>query len=175
MDDALKSTQSASPVKVSQAFGEIAWLISQSKLHHDLRVADLGWFVMPPILHRQFHLFRDGERPVGVALWAMVNDAVEQKIIDGFDMSGSRMSDADWISGDQLWLVDLIAPFSTVENRHREVMFGDLISGRFSGQSFKMVRVDLGSGSKDVVTVPADAGERLTQELRQNLAGGSAK
>jgi cytolysin-activating lysine-acyltransferase len=49
--------------------GEMTWLLSQSPLHNVLQLKDLEWLVMPALIHEQFYLFRDGDKPVGLALW----------------------------------------------------------------------------------------------------------
>jgi cytolysin-activating lysine-acyltransferase len=62
---------------------------------------------MTPILLRQLRVFYAPDRPIGVALWAFVNDVVEERLKSGH----ARLAPADWKSGDKLWLVDIVAPF----------------------------------------------------------------
>jgi len=159
----------AGGVTVSQALGEITWLLSQSPLHRAIQVADLGWLVMPAIVRRQFHLFRDGERPVGVALWALVNENAARKIRHGVFKPENQLQDADWSSGDTLWLVDLVAPFASPQNRHREIMFGDLVTGVFAGRHFYTQQFDPASGQQRVVEVTADTSARLVADLKRHL------
>lgn len=160
-----RTPDSGAPVTASQAFGEVVWLISQSRLHRDVKISSLSWLVMPAIARKQFHLFRDAGQPVGVALWASVDATVEQKLLDGLFVPGNELTTADWSSGDRLWLVDLVAPFATSANRHREIMFGDLLAGRLKGRAFKMHQADPVTGKSHVVEVPADAGARLSDAL----------
>lgn len=40
-------------------------------------ISDLEWFVMPPILLRQFRLFYAQDRPIGVLLLGHLNEEVE--------------------------------------------------------------------------------------------------
>src|SRR4051812_11769171 len=61
----------AGPKPVAQVLGGIAWLMRQSPRHKALTLGDLEWLVMPAILLRQFRIFYQGDRPVGVALWAL--------------------------------------------------------------------------------------------------------
>ena len=44
---------------VSQLFGEIVWLFSQSPKHKNFFVSDLEWLVMTPVLLRQFRVSGD--------------------------------------------------------------------------------------------------------------------
>ena len=58
---------------VSHLLGEITWLMTQSPLHKAMQIGDIEWLAMPALIHRQFYIFRDGDRPVGLALWAKCN------------------------------------------------------------------------------------------------------
>ena len=157
------------PVNVSDALGQIVWLLSQSPLHKHLKIADLEWSIMPAILNEQFRIFSFGplpglqdvdpssflpgvtaeglqRMPLGVALWANLNDRGEAKLD-----RGERLDAADWNAGDRLWLVELISPFATPENKLSEVMFADLVGGPFKGKPFSLHRTDLKTGVKQRV------------------------
>src|SRR3979490_123569 len=87
--------QTAPPPKtVAQVLGEITWLMTQSPRHKAIPLGDLEWLVMPALLLRQFRIFYQGEQPVGVALWALVDDLVAKRID-----AGARR------------IVELVAPF----------------------------------------------------------------
>lgn len=150
---------------VSHLLGEMTWLLSQSPLHRGLRIADLEWLVMPVLVNRQFYLFRDGERPVGLALWARCNAAAAAKLERGLVEPGNQLTLEDWTSGDEVWLVDLVAPFATNQNRQRELMFADLVSGPLRDQAFRFHRTDPNTGKRAVETVDADTGSRLQAAL----------
>ena len=145
---------------VSHFFGEIVWLLTQSRLHRALRIGDLEWLAMPALLHEQFYLFRDGERPIGLAMWAKCDAAAAAKLERGMIEPENRLTLEEWTSGDQIWLVDLIAPFANDENRHREWMMADLVTGPLAGKAFRFHQVD-DSGTRIVQTVDAEAAERL--------------
>jgi cytolysin-activating lysine-acyltransferase len=153
---------------VSHIFGEMVWLMTQSARHAGLPTRELAWQLMPAIANRQFHLFHEGERPFGVALWAMLDEANEQKLIGG-TFHPPYADAADWQSGDRCWLIDLVAPFADDTNKQADVMFGDLVTGVFKGQPFKMLRVDPASGERQVVAIDGDLGERLSDHLREVL------
>lgn len=157
------------PVTVSHIFGEIVWLLSQSPRHADFTAVEMNWLLMPPILRRQFHIFREGEHPIGAAIWAMLDDAGEQKVMKGLRETGAKLEDAEWTAGDRLWLIELIAPFATVENRHAELMMADLITGPFSKRAFKMLSTNPDSGESQVVSIPSDMGERLVQNTLEKM------
>jgi cytolysin-activating lysine-acyltransferase len=102
------SEPAALPSKtVSQVLGEITWLMTQSPRHKAIPLGDLEWLLMPAILLRQFRIFYKGERPVGVALWALADDLVARRIDDG----DNRLSAVEWKSGSNMRIVELVAPF----------------------------------------------------------------
>jgi cytolysin-activating lysine-acyltransferase len=149
------------PPTVSHFLGEMTWLLSQSPLHKVLAIGDLEWLVMPALLHEQFYLFRDGQQPVGLALWAKCTPAAAAKLEHGMLEPDNRLTLEEWGNGDQIWLVDLIAPFATVDNRQREIMIADLISGPLKGKEFRFHQTDPQTGKRTVQVVAADAGEKL--------------
>jgi cytolysin-activating lysine-acyltransferase len=165
-DDAASAGQG--PVTISHLLGEMTWLLSQSPRHRALAVGDLEWLIMPPLVHQQFYVFRDGQRPVGLALWARCDRAAEAKLEKGLDEG--RLSVEEWNCGDSLWLVELIAPFADDANRHCEIMFADLITGPLARQPFKFHETDVETGERRLRLTPADAGERLTRSLESALA-----
>ncbi len=171
------SEQSAAPANaaptVSHLLGEMTWLLTQSPLHKALAIADLEWLIMPALVHRQFYIFRDGDKPVGLALWAKCNSEAEAKLDRGMIEPENRLTLDEWNSGNAIWLVDLIAPFADNQNKHREIMIADLISGPLADQSFKFHQTDPVSGRRAVRTVGADAGEKLRDALA--AAAGTAR
>ena len=160
----------ATPPTVSHILGEMTWLLTQSPLHRALAIGDLEWLVMPALLTEQFYLFRDGDRPVGLALWAKCGPAAEKKLEGGMIEPENRLTLQEWTSGDTIWLVDLIAPFATAENRQREVMMADLISAPLKGKAFNFHQTDPATGKRTVQHVAADAGEKLKAAIEGALA-----
>lgn len=159
------------PRTVAEALGQITWLFSQSPVHKRLEIGALEWSVMPAIVHEQFRVFRFGplpglddikaedlvpgidragleQMPLGVALWARLSENAEAKV-----ERGDRLEVADWQSGDRLWLLELISPFATAENRLTEIMLADLIAGPFAGKRFSLHRVDPATGRKDKISI----------------------
>jgi len=146
---------------VSHLLGEMAWLMTQSLLHKSLPLEALEWLAMPALIHEQFYIFREGEKPVGLALWAKCGPKAVLKLHRGMIEPENRLTLEEWKSGSTIWLVDLIAPFANAENRHREIMMADLVAGPLAGQEFKFHRTDPATGERTVQTVDADTGEKL--------------
>jgi cytolysin-activating lysine-acyltransferase len=149
------------PPTISHILGEMTWLLSQSPLHKALAISDLEWLVMPALINQQFYLFRDGEQPVGLALWAKCTPAAAAKLERGMIDPENHLTLEEWTSGEQVWLIDLIAPFATLENKQREIMLADLISKPLKGVEFRFHRIDPITGRRTTQTIEADAGDRL--------------
>lgn len=160
------------PPTISHLLGEMAWLMTQSPIHRAMQIDALEWLCMPALIKRQFYLFRDGDRPVGLALWAKCTAAAAKKLDGGMIEPENRLTPDEWDGGDQIWLVDLIAPFATNANRQREIMIADLISGPLKGQEFRFHQSDPKTGQRSVQTVDADAGEKLKAAVE---AAGATK
>jgi len=95
------------PKTVSQVLGEITWLMTQSPRHKSIPLGDLEWLVMPAVLLKQFRMFYKGEQPVGVAVWALVDDLVAKRI----DAGEKRLAAVEWKSGANMRVLDVVAPF----------------------------------------------------------------
>jgi cytolysin-activating lysine-acyltransferase len=167
------SAKGAAPT-FSHLLGEMTWLLSQSPMHRKLAIETLEWLVMPPLLLEQFYLFRDGDRPVGLALWAKCTPQTVRKLEEGLLKPGSQLTLEEWSNGDEVWLVDLIAPFATPENHHREVMLADLIAKPLKGVAFKFHQTDPATGKRTVADVPADASDKMLEALVKAVEGPSS-
>jgi cytolysin-activating lysine-acyltransferase len=163
--------QGAAPssVTLSHLLGEMTWVLTQSPLHRNLALGDLEWLVMPALIHRQFYIFRDGEKPIGFALWAECDPEAEGKLERGMIEPENRLTLEEWKGGDRLWLVDLVAPFANDENKQRQVMLADLISGPLVGREFRYHQTDP-SGQRVVQVIAADAGDRLKEAVRNAVS-----
>lgn len=149
----LASTEQSDRNKtMGNMLGEIVWLMTQSPGHKHFALSDLEWMVMPALLLEQYRIFRNGSQPLGVALWAYLDEEAEAKIEGG----SNRLRPDEWAvgmkldpkkgavrdAGGSLWLIDLIAPFNTPENKMADKMLADLIQGPFKGKKFKFHNVD---------------------------------
>lgn len=165
------SVEPGGPRTVAEALGHITWLFSQSPMHKHLKIADLEWSVMPAIIVEQFRVFRFGplpgmdnvdpgqfmpgvtkagleQMPLGVALWGWLSPAVEAKV-----ERGDRLAPDEWKCGDRLWLLELISPFATPENKLSEAMLVDLIQGPFKDKRFHLHRTDPITGVRSKITL----------------------
>lgn len=159
---------------VSHLLGEMTWLLTQSPLHKVFSIADLEWLVMPALIHQQFYLFRDGDQPVGLAMWAKCSPNAAAKLDRGMIEPENRLTLEEWNSGQQVWLVDLIAPFANADNKQRQIMIADLISKPLKDTEFRFHQTDPATGKRTVQTVGADAGDKLKSVIEDAVRQAEA-
>ena len=135
------------PKTVAQILGEIVWLMSQSPTHKQLFIGDLEWFCMPAILLEQFRMFHGVDRPAAVALWARVSGETDQRLMSG----GGKLRPDEWQSGDNYWLIELVAPFGAGDE-----ILADLQASIFAGKTFKFHRATP-DGRREVAVIQPDA------------------
>jgi cytolysin-activating lysine-acyltransferase len=139
---------------VSHILGELTWLLSQSPAHKHFAIGDLEWLVMPAILLEQFRVFHGPKHPLGFALWAEFSEEAEKRFLEQIDAGrGARLMPQDWKSGDRLWLIELVAPFATPENKLQEAMLADLVENVFKGRKFKLHVIDPAAGKREMKEV----------------------
>jgi cytolysin-activating lysine-acyltransferase len=108
-----------------------------------MRLADLEWLVLPPIMSGQFRLAqmpapqgrpKDGGVlvPVAVALWARVSAAIDKQLSEGLDKT-VRLRPGDWASGDNLWLMAVAGGRRAIPK-----FIDQLAKTEFKGQRVKM-------------------------------------
>ena len=95
-----------------------------------------------------------------------------QSLIDGFAEANNRLSLEEWERGSRVWLIDLVAPFANNDNRQREIMIADLISGPLKGAEFRFHQTDPTTGKRSVQVISAEAGEQLKAAIE---AAGATK
>jgi cytolysin-activating lysine-acyltransferase len=116
----------------SSILGAAVWLMLSSPGHKHLFVTDFEWLLVPAILAKQFRLYRRDGVPIGFVSWARLTDEVDARIING----SVKLAPKEWTEGEQIWLIDVIAPFGGVED-----IMGDL-KKVFEGQSVKYIQAD---------------------------------
>jgi cytolysin-activating lysine-acyltransferase len=101
--------------QVDLTLGQIVMVLMRSPQHRERPLADLEWLVLPAVLSGQYRVAQAQQSgtavPVGVALWASVSTAVDQRLSD---LSAPwRLQSDEWRSGDIPWLVELVADHPT--------------------------------------------------------------
>lgn len=138
------STTASKPT-IATMFGEMVWVLSQSPVYKQLKIADLEWMLMPPILLGQYRLFHRETTPLGFALWAYLSDEVERKMQAALAAGAPfRLEAGEWKSGDKLWLIELVCPSATPENQLTEHLLADLVKHVFKDKAFNFHQLQLG-------------------------------
>jgi cytolysin-activating lysine-acyltransferase len=140
---AAESTAAAQgPNTLAAVLGEVVSLLMMPASHKHLFLADLEWLVVPPLALRQFRLWRQDDRPVGFATWALLSEEVEARLLSGV----RRLKPADWNSGDRAWLIDVVAPNPEAAQK----MVAELKAVVFSDRPLKALQARPEGGSAAV-------------------------
>ena len=109
--------------------GEVASLMVSSDLHINYRMADLRDIFTPAIDCNQFRIYHNQNRfPVGFVCWAFLSDEIDKLYAEG----KYKIKPADWNSGNNGWIIELIAPFG-----HGKKIISELRNQIFPNKSGK--------------------------------------
>ncbi len=88
----------ARQIRIAQAFSQVVAVLMRDPTFRQMRLADLEWLILPPVMAGQFRLAqvpapprRGGAQeggtliPVAVALWARVSDAIDKSLSGNLD------------------------------------------------------------------------------------------
>ncbi|MGE5506576.1 MAG: toxin-activating lysine-acyltransferase [Actinomycetota bacterium] len=129
---AAQPEQPAGPNTLSAVLGEVVSLLMMHASHKHLFLTDLEWLVLPPLVLRQFRLWRQEDRPMAFASWALLSEEAEGRLMSGV----RRLKPADWNGGDRAWLVDVVAPNQDVAQK----MVAELKSVVFKDRPLKALQ-----------------------------------
>jgi len=99
--------------------GHVMWLYMQSAPHKHYFVQDIESRVLSPIMLEQCKLYLKGQPaglPMAFVSWAYLSEEAEIR----YEQTG-RIAPADWNSGENLWIVDMLAPFGGGEKIYLEL------------------------------------------------------
>jgi cytolysin-activating lysine-acyltransferase len=135
----------ARQIRLAQSFAQIVAVLMRDPGYKSLRVTDLEWLVLPPIMAGQFRLAHatrptdPGEvtqggilMPVAAALWARVSSQVDKSLSETLDKP-VRLSPGAWTSGDILWLMAVAG-----DRRATPAFLKQLQANEFKGRQVKM-------------------------------------
>jgi cytolysin-activating lysine-acyltransferase len=103
---------------MTDGLASIVAIMMRDRRFRDVRMADLEWLVLPPIMAGQWKLAqgtmtpgkgtdpKEGGRafPVAAALWASVSAEVDARLTKDLDKP-MMLKPAEWTSGDIIWLI----------------------------------------------------------------------
>ncbi len=102
------------PQELETVLGAINWLTIHSPQHRHLFISDLEWSIIPPVMLKQFKLFKDQDnKTIAFTSWAKISQEVEDRILK---TGNTKLAPKDWNSGDRIHLMDVLTPFGG--NRH---------------------------------------------------------
>jgi cytolysin-activating lysine-acyltransferase len=126
-----QTPQGGQRLELGSILGVVTALMMDSPMHQHLFIADMKWLVVPPIQLQQFRIYRREGKPFAYVSWGMLSEEVGNRMKNGLN----RLRPDEWNSGDQAWLIDLIAPFGGQGN-----VLKDLKQNHFSKQKLRVFR-----------------------------------
>lgn len=105
--------------------GPALWLYARDPLKKFMFMADADWALLPPVILDQCRLYTRENIPFAFFTWALVNDAIDQRLRSGTP----RIAPHEWQSGEHLWLVDVVTPFGKTDE-----MIAELLKAQFPGK-----------------------------------------
>lgn len=119
-------------ISVESTLGAISILAMKSQTHKYLFLSDYEWLVLPAIATKQFALFRGTQNePIAYISWASVSNQVQQRLTD----KTSKLQPADWKSGDNIYIIDIICPFGPAKG-----LLKQLNEKQFQGKDVRVLR-----------------------------------
>ncbi len=122
---ALAKKQAQKVISKIPLLGHVTWLMMQQAAGRHTLVSELEWRVLPALMLDQAKLYLKDDAPVAFVSWARLNDAAAQR----YKASPHQLTMNDWMSGDQVWLVDMLTPFGGAQD-----VLKDLREKVFAGQ-----------------------------------------
>lgn len=102
------------PQELETVLGAINWLTINSPQHRHLFISDLDWAILPPVMLKQFKLFKDEDnKTIAFTSWAKISQDVEDRILK---TGNTKLAPGDWNSGDKIHLIDALTPFGGNRN-----------------------------------------------------------
>jgi len=106
--------------KIQLSVGQVVLAIMNLPRYRHQTLADLMHVVLDPLMRDRVAIAYtrtdgkpegDEQSVAGIAIWASVSDAVDAKITEQVKAGAFpvRLANEDWVSGDTLWLLDVIA------------------------------------------------------------------
>jgi len=125
--------------------GPVAWLMMQQAATRHALLSELEWRVMPPLVLDQAKLYMNDQAPVAFVSWALLSEPVASR----YAGAPHQLKPVDWRSGEQVWVIDLVAPFGGVKD-----IVEELRNKIFAGREIRQL-APLPAGEAQVVVWPA--------------------
>ncbi|MEM6913687.1 MAG: toxin-activating lysine-acyltransferase [Pseudomonadota bacterium] len=86
--------------------GDLAFVFVRAPSYQGVTVSALRAALEPAIDTGHFAVLRQDHIPRAFISWAYLDEEAEARFLNG-----ARLTTQDWISGDSLWLMDVVAPY----------------------------------------------------------------
>lgn len=97
--------------------GPMTWLMLQHSATRNILLGEIEWRLMPALVLDQARLHMREESPLAFVTWARLSAEAAER----YRQPPHRLAPADWKSGDQIWVVDLVAPFGGAADALKEL------------------------------------------------------
>lgn len=121
IDPQLMAQIAAFRAKLQANVGEVVLAMMNLPRYRNQTFSDIMHLVLEPMMADRIAIAKAGgegkaEETAGIAIWASVSDEVDQKIREQVKAGvfPIRLKSDDWASGDNAWLLDVIAPTQKV-------------------------------------------------------------
>lgn len=121
-------------------------MMQQSATRHTL-LSELEWRVMPPLMLDQAKLYMRDKAPLAYVSWACLSEDAAKR----YQQAPHHLMPSDWKLGEQVWIVDLCAPFGGGQE-----VLKDLRENVFKGKEIHQFTLDA-YGKVSVMTWPSVA------------------
>lgn len=98
-------------VGIIEGMGTAVWLLAASEVHYRWSAANIVRILEPPLKLNQAQFYFRGARAIGLVTWAFF----DEKTGIEFGTGQRLLAEADWRSGENLWMIDFVAPFGGVK------------------------------------------------------------
>jgi cytolysin-activating lysine-acyltransferase len=142
-------------------FANAVGVLMRDPNFRNIRLADLQWLVIPPLMAGQCRIAHAGAPklasnpgeenrmiPVSVALWASVSDEIDARLTLSLDKP-VILTQGEWKSGDNLWLMVIAG-----DPRATPTFLEQLENREFKGKNVK-VRARASNGQTEILSLAA--------------------
>ena len=120
-----------------QDFLDIVWLFSHSEFHRKHSYIKITELILPPLALDYYAIYRENNKPLSYISWGFFGVEAEKNT---FIKQTRPITDDDYNSGPQPWVVDLVAPWQHI-NQVIEIFANWGAENNYDGVTVKLIRV----------------------------------
>lgn len=106
-------------VNEAEVLGASVWLWMHSARHKGAPLETLPTSLLPVIKARQYVLAFKDNKPAFFMSWAWFDEEAERRYLTQHHL---LLKDADWCSGNRMWVIDWVAPFGDTRSMAKLVL-----------------------------------------------------